>query len=159
MVRQPVSSSARRDRKSAVNQRSRTPSATASTPPASIAAMRASQLASSPILAAVSERTRRGEQVRALPVELLGDQAADRQADDRRALDAERVEEAGEVAGVVGHVDAVGAGFAEAVAALVVADDPEVARETRRDLVPDARSLPSALMRAIARPSRGPSSR
>ena len=49
----------RRARKSAVNQRSRTPSATASTPPASIAAIRASQLASSPIFAAVSERTRR----------------------------------------------------------------------------------------------------
>ena len=68
-----------------------------------------------------------GEQFRPLTIELLGDQTADRQPDDRRARDAERVEERREVARIVGHVAAVGAEFGEAVAALVVADDAEVA--------------------------------
>ena len=75
---------------------------------------------------------------RVLTIELLRDEASDGQPDDRRAFDAEAVQKPQEVAGVVGHVALIGAGFGKPVAALVVGDDPEVGREDFRDLIPDA---------------------
>ena len=68
----------------------------------------------------------RSDEFGPLTVELLGDHAADRHADDRGPADAEDVEKGGKVAGVVGHLAAVRPGFGKAMAALVVADDAEV---------------------------------
>ena len=71
-------------------------------------------------------------------IELLRDQAADGQPDNRRASDADVIQKRREVARIVGHVVLIGSGFGKPVAALVVSDDAEVGREDLGDLIPDA---------------------
>jgi|HubBroStandDraft_5_1064220.scaffolds.fasta_scaffold364377_2 hypothetical protein len=61
-----------------------------------------------------------------------------------------------EVARVIGDVVPVGSGFGKPVAALVVSDDAEIGREDFGDLIPDAESVPSELMKTSGGPSRRP---
>ena len=80
----------------------------------------------------------RGDEVRTLATELLRDHAADRHADDRGPADAKDPEKRGQVARIVGHLSMVRAGFGQPMAALVVADDPEIGLQDASDVGPDA---------------------
>src|SRR5580704_2641836 len=80
----------------------------------------------------------RRDAIRILTIELLRDQAADGESDNRRAPDADFIEKRRKVARIVGHVVRVRAGFGKPVAALVMKNDAEIGCEDLGDVVPDA---------------------
>ncbi len=133
----PASSSARRERKSAVNHRSRTASAMNRCRRARLGRCADPRFVGSDLRRGVAKHERCDE-FRALAIEFLRDHAADGKSDDCGSSDADIIEKRREVACVVGHLARVRSGLGEAVAALVVADDAEVVREDERDIVPDA---------------------
>ena len=80
----------------------------------------------------------RRDAIGVVTIELLSDEAADGESDNRRASDADLIQKRREVARIVGHVVLIGSGFGKPVAALVISDDTEVGREDLGDLIPDA---------------------
>jgi hypothetical protein len=80
----------------------------------------------------------RRDAVGVVTIELLSDQAADRQSDNRRTSDADLIQKRREVARIIGHVVLIGSGFGKPVTALVISDNAEVGREDLDDLIPDA---------------------
>ena len=101
----------------------------------------------------------RRDAIGVVTIELLSDEAADRESDNRRGSDAGAIQERREVARIVGHVVLIGSGFGKPVAALVISDDTEVGREDLGDLIPDAEVSAEGLMKTSGAPSRRPWSR
>ena len=99
----------------------------------------------------VAENERR-DAIGMVTIELLSDEAADGQPDNRRASNAGAIQERREVARIVGHVVLIGSGFRKPVAALVISDDTEVAREDLGDLIPDAEVGPEGIDEDERRP-------
>ena len=80
----------------------------------------------------------RRDAIGVVTIELLSDEAADGESDNRRGSDAGAIQHRREVARIVGHVVLIRSGFGKPVAALVISDDTEVRREDLGDLIPDA---------------------
>ena len=81
----------------------------------------------------------RRDAIGVVTIELLSDEAADGESDNRRGSDAGAIQQRREVARIVGHVVLIGSGFGKPVAALVISDDMEVGREDLGDLIPDTK--------------------